>query len=70
MSFGSLARQWPARLHGVLRPDSTRVAYHGSSRESGDRAGTYVYDVVSGERRFVAAGMIEGWVDEEHMLVS
>lgn len=50
-------------------PDSTRVAYHGSSSE-GDRAGTYVYDVASGERRFVTAGMIEGWVDDEHVLVS
>lgn len=51
-------------------PDSTRVAFNGSSLPSGDRPGTYVYDVASGERRFVTARMIEGWVDDEHVLVS
>ena len=50
-------------------PDSTRVAFNGSSLPSGDRVGTYVYDVASGERRFVTARMIEGWVDDEHVLV-
>jgi Tol biopolymer transport system component len=51
-------------------PDSTRVAFSGSSLPSGDRPGTYVYDVASGERRFLTPRMIEGWVDDEHVLVS
>ncbi|HEY6568266.1 MAG TPA: hypothetical protein VI341_12190 [Actinomycetota bacterium] len=50
-------------------PDSTQVAFHGSSIQ-GDRPGTYVYDLASGERRFLTPGMIEGWVDDDHVLVS
>ena len=50
--------------------DSTRVAFYDCVLPSCDRVGTYVYDVASGERRFVTARMIEGWVDDEHVLVS
>ena len=35
-----------------------------------DGSGTYVYDLATGETRFVTAGTVESWVDDEHILVS
>ncbi len=32
--------------------------------------GTYVYDLATGETRFVTDGTIESWVDNDHILVS
>lgn len=49
-------------------PDSTQIAFIGDSPESG--SGTYVYDLATGETRFVTAGTMESWVDDDHVLVS
>jgi Tol biopolymer transport system component len=48
-------------------PDSTRIAYIDDSGERGP--GTYVYDLATGETRFVTARRIESWIDDEHILV-
>ena len=57
-----------ARLEGEdgyqrWSPDSTQIAYV-------ERNDTYVYDLATGETRFVTAGRIESWVDNDHILVS
>jgi Tol biopolymer transport system component len=49
-------------------PDSTQIAYVGSS--DSDASGTYVYDLATGETRFVTSGTIESWIDNDHILVS
>jgi Tol biopolymer transport system component len=49
-------------------PDSTQIAYIGSTDEHG--FGTYVYDLATGETRFVTSGTIESWIDDDHILVS
>ena len=49
-------------------PDSTHIAYVGSTDEDG--FGTYVYDLATSETRFVTAGTIESWIDDDHILVS
>jgi Tol biopolymer transport system component len=49
-------------------PDSTQIAYVDSTADSG--LGTYVYDLATGEARFVTAGTIESWTDDGHILVS
>jgi Tol biopolymer transport system component len=62
-----------ARLNGDdgyqrWSPDSTQIAFVGSTDEDG--FGTYVYDLATGETRFVTAGTIESWIDNDHILVS
>jgi len=49
-------------------PDSTQIAYIGSSDTDG--SGTYIYDLATGETRFVTSGTIESWIDNDHILVS
>jgi len=49
-------------------PDSTQIAYIGSSDTDG--SGTYIYDLATGETRFVTSGTIESWIDDDHILVS
>ena len=49
-------------------PDSTRIAYVSNTGDGGP--GTYVYDLINGETRFVTAGTIESWIDDDHILVS
>jgi Tol biopolymer transport system component len=49
-------------------PDSTRVAFYDTTAKSG--SGTYVYSLTAGETRFVTAGTMETWVDDDHVLVS
>ena len=49
-------------------PDSTKIAFVADMDENG--FGTHVYNVVTGETRFVTAGRIESWADNEHVLVS
>ena len=49
-------------------PDSTKIAYLGSTDEDG--SGTYIFDLTSGEARFVTAGTVESWIDDDHILVS
>ena len=49
-------------------PDSTKIAFVADIDENG--FGTHVYDVVTGETRFVSAGTIETWIDNDHILVS
>ena len=49
-------------------PDSTQIAFIGNT--DADGPGTYVYDLTTGETRFVATGSIESWVDNDHVLVS
>jgi Tol biopolymer transport system component len=49
-------------------PDSTKIAYLGSTEEDG--SGTYIFDLTSGETRFVTAGTVESWIDDDHILVS
>ena len=48
-------------------PDSTQIAFIGNAA---DGSGTYVYDLATGETRFVTNGTIESWVDNDHILVS
>ena len=62
-----------ARLEGEdgyqrWSPDSTQIAY--VERTSDGGFGTYVYDLGTGATRFVTAGRIESWVDNDHILVS
>ena len=47
-------------------PDSTQIAFVNST----EGAGTYVYDLATGETRFVTVGTIESWIDNDHILVS
>jgi Tol biopolymer transport system component len=49
-------------------PDSTQIAFVASL--DADGFGTYVYDLASGDTRFVTAGTIETWLDDDHILVS
>jgi Tol biopolymer transport system component len=49
-------------------PDSTQIAYVGTTDEDG--YGTYVYDLATGETRFVTDGTVESWIDDDHILVS
>jgi len=49
-------------------PDSTQIAY--VERNADGDFDTYVYDLTTGETRFVTAGRIESWVDNDHILVS
>ena len=49
-------------------PDSTQIAFIGNT--DADGSGTYVYDLATGETRFVAVGTIESWIDNDHILVS
>ena len=49
-------------------PDSTQIAFVG--RTDTDGSGTYVYDLATGETRFVSSGTIESWIDNDHILVS
>lgn len=49
-------------------PDSTKIAFVADIDENG--FGTHVYDLVSGETRFVTAGTIESWIDNDRILVS
>ncbi|MGA9160021.1 MAG: hypothetical protein WB297_04045 [Actinomycetota bacterium] len=48
-------------------PDSTQIAYVGTTDKDGP--GTYVYDLAMGETRFVSDGTIETWIDNDHVLV-
>jgi len=71
-SYGS-ARRTIARLtlydgYQEWSPDSTQIAYVGST--DADGAGTYVYDLATGETRFVTVGTIESWIDNDHILVN
>jgi Tol biopolymer transport system component len=49
-------------------PDSTQIAFVGTS--DADGSGTYVYDLATGETRFVTSGTIESWIDNDHILVN
>ena len=49
-------------------PDSSRFAYIGDTDQDG--YGTYVYELSSGETRFVTAGTVESWIDDDHILAS
>jgi Tol biopolymer transport system component len=49
-------------------PDSTQIAYVDDTADGG--SGTYVYDLTTGESRFVANGTVESWIDNDHILVS
>ena len=49
-------------------PDSTQIAYIDDTADGG--LGTYVYELHTGETRFVTAGTIESWIDDDHILVS
>ena len=53
--------------HQEWSPDSTQIAYVGTTDKDG--YGTYVYDLETGETRFVSDGTIESWIDNEHVLV-
>jgi Tol biopolymer transport system component len=66
-------RQVIARLEGEdgyqrWSPDSTQIAYVEENADGG--FDTYVYDLATGEARFVTAGRIESWVDNHRILVS
>ena len=47
-------------------PDSTQIAFVNNT----EGAGTYVYDLATGETRSVSSGTIESWIDNDHILVS
>jgi Tol biopolymer transport system component len=49
-------------------PDSTQIAFVG--RTDADGSGTFVYELATGETRFLTAGTIESWTDDDHILVS
>jgi Tol biopolymer transport system component len=49
-------------------PDSAKIAFVADIDENG--FGTHVYDLATGETRFVTDGTIESWVDNDHILVS
>ena len=50
------------------RPTARRS--RSSADTDADGFGTYVYDLATGETRFVTDGTIESWVDNDHILVS
>lgn len=54
--------------HQKWSPDSTQIAFLDNSAE--DVFGTYVYDLTTGETRFVVEGTFESWIDDDHILVS
>jgi Tol biopolymer transport system component len=54
--------------HQRWSPDSTQIAY--AVRTSDGGFDTYVYDLATGGTRLAAAGRIESWVDDDHILVS
>jgi Tol biopolymer transport system component len=49
-------------------PDSAQIAFVADMDKNG--FGTHVYDLATGETRFVSTGTIETWVDNDHILVS
>ena len=49
-------------------PDSTQIAFVDTT--DADGSGSYVYDLATGETRFVSPGTIESWLDNDHVLVS
>lgn len=49
-------------------PDSTQLAYLATTEEGG--YGTYVYELATGEVRFVTESSVKSWVDGDHILVS
>jgi Tol biopolymer transport system component len=49
-------------------PDSTQIAFVADIDEK--RLGTHVYDLATGETRFVTGGTIATWIDNERILVS
>lgn len=49
-------------------PDSKRVAFFDTTAKSG--SGTYFYDLATDGIRFVTAGTVESWIDDDHILVS
>lgn len=49
-------------------PDSRHIAYVAQTADGG--FGTYVYDLATGETRFVMAGRVESWIDDDHILVN
>jgi TolB protein len=49
-------------------PDSTQIAFVADIDEHG--LGTHVYDLATGETRFVTGGTIETWIDNDRILVS
>jgi Tol biopolymer transport system component len=49
-------------------PDSTQIAFVADIDENG--FGTHVYDLATGETRFVSGGTIETWIDNDRILVS
>ena len=49
-------------------PDSTKIAFAADIDENG--FGTHVYDLATGEMRFVSHGTVETWIDSDHILVS
>jgi Tol biopolymer transport system component len=49
-------------------PDSTKIAFVADIDENG--FGTHVYDLATGETRFVTDGTIESWAGNDHILVS
>jgi Tol biopolymer transport system component len=49
-------------------PDSTQIAFVADIDENG--FGTHVYDLATGETRFVTGGTIETWIDNDRILVS
>ena len=60
-------------------PDSTKIAFvadiprnewRGGRDVDENGFGTHVYDLATGETRFVTDGTIESWVDNDHILVS
>ena len=66
-------RRVVARLNGddgyeQWSPDSTQIAFIGSTEEEG--YGTYIYDLATGRTRFVTDDTIESWIDNDHILVS
>jgi len=56
-------------------PDSTQIAFDAdiplnASPVERSGFGTHVYDLATGETRFVSTGTIETWIDNDHILVS
>ena len=49
-------------------PDGTQIAFVADMDENG--FGTHIYDLVTGETRFVSTGTIETWIDNDRILVS
>jgi len=71
MNIDGAGRQKIQRYSGSSpkwSPDSKQIAYVDTTGDSG--SGTYVYDLATGETRFVTAGTIESWIDNDHILVS